>query len=128
MYYAQNKIEGCFQEYVPFMEYAFGPNRGGDPVAVDLSVIQDIPITLIASTTDEQVSVEHSESILNDIGYTQKNMWFVDGWIHRDFAGGKDDAAFASQIDQTITYGTVVDFDDYYYGLGGDTEYGDEYD
>jgi len=60
MYYAQNKIEGCFLEYIPFMEYASSPDRG-DHVAVDLSVIQDIPITLIASTTDEQVSVEHSE-------------------------------------------------------------------
>ena len=39
-------------------------------------------------------------------------MWFVDGWAHSDFIGGKDDDVFVAQIDQTIKYGTLIDWDD----------------
>ena len=55
-------------------------------------------------------------------------MWFVEGWTHRDFVEGKDDEKFVCQIDQTITYGNLVDFDDDDYGEDSDHEYYDDDD
>ena len=127
MYYAQNAIEGHFQEYVDFQDYVSDPSNQVCDL-VDLNAIHTVPVTLIASIDDDIVPVEHSQKILTDIGYTQKHMWFVEGWTHRDFVEGKDDEKFVCQIDQTITYGTLVDFDEDDDGEDSDHEYYDDDD
>ena len=58
-------------------------------VPVDLSDISSIPVTLITSSDDTLVPAEDVEELLDMIGYTDKNIWFMDGFSHDDFMGGK---------------------------------------
>jgi len=58
-------------------------------VPIDLSEISSIPVTLITSSDDTLVPAEDVEELLDMIGYTDKNIWFMDGFSHDDFMGGK---------------------------------------
>lgn len=58
-------------------------------VDIDLSNISSIPVTLITSSDDTLVPAEDVEELLDMIGYTDKNIWFMDGFSHDDFMGGK---------------------------------------
>ena len=58
-------------------------------IPTDLSSISSIPVTLITSSDDTLVPAEDVEELLDMIGYTDKNIWFMDGFSHDDFMGGK---------------------------------------
>jgi len=76
-------------------------------------------VTFITSADDAKVSAEYAEDLLDLLGYTDKTIWFMDGFSHDDFKGGKQDAEFAYYLDDTMYYGIKVheyfDWDDYYY-------------
>ena len=77
-------------------------------VPVDLSDISSIPVTLITSTDDTLVPAEDVEELLDMIGYTDKSIWFMEGFSHDDFMGGKQDYEFASYLSDTKDYGTRI--------------------
>ena len=58
-------------------------------VEIDLSEISSIPVTLITSSDDTFYPAEDVEYLFDMIGYTDKNIWFMDGFSHDDFMGGK---------------------------------------
>jgi len=76
-------------------------------------------VTFITSADDAKVSAEYAEELLDLLGYTDKVIWFMDGFSHEDFKGGKQDAEFCSYLADTMNYGIKVyeyfDWDNYYY-------------
>merc|ERR1719367_1887685 len=64
-------------------------------VPVDLSDISPIPVTLITSIDDTLVPAEDVEELLNMIGYTDKNIWFMEAFSHDDFMCPTQAHAFA---------------------------------
>merc|ERR1712141_585593 len=71
------------------------------------------------SADDARVSAEYAEDLLDLLGYTDKTIWFMDGFSHEDFKGGKQDAEFCSYLADTMNYGIKVheyfDWDDWWY-------------
>jgi len=76
-------------------------------------------VTFITSADDAKVSAEYAEELLDLLGYTDKAIWFMDGFSHEDFKGGKQDAEFCSYLADTMNYGIKVheyyDWDDWWY-------------
>lgn len=76
-------------------------------------------MSLITSADDARVSAEYAEDLLDLLGYTDKTIWFMDGFSHEDFKGGKQDAEFCSYLADTMNYGIKVheyfDWDNWYY-------------
>ena len=76
-------------------------------------------MSLITSADDARVSAEYAEDLLDLLGYTDKTIWFMDGFSHEDFKGGKQDAEFCSYLADTMNYGIKVheyfDWDDWFY-------------
>jgi len=76
-------------------------------------------VTFITSADDAKVSAEYAEELLDLVGYTDKAIWFMDGFSHEDFKGGKQDAEFCSYLADTMDYGIKVyeyfDWYNYYY-------------
>merc|ERR1712062_891021 len=70
--------------------------------------IDSTPVSLITSANDARVSAEYAEDLLDMLGYTDKTIWFMDGFSHEDFKGGKQDAEFCSYLADTMNYGIKV--------------------
>ena len=72
---------------------------------IDLSVVDSVPVSLIAGTEDTTAPPEHAEEIFEMLGYTEKYIYIEEGWDHFDFETAGRDPSFIDRLVSTIEYG-----------------------
>jgi len=72
---------------------------------IDLSVIEDIPVSLIIGEEDYVANEQDGNVIFQMIGNTEKYMMVEEGWNHASFEVGNDDPHFIGRVVDVIENG-----------------------
>ena len=103
LYFAQNAIEGRFQEFIPLQKYAAGERIS--PL-VELSKIDRVPVSMVISMEDDICPVSLSEWHFNQIRSKDKFIRFERGghtvYSWRTYEG------FITRMVETIEFGTAL--------------------